>query len=146
MSIATIKEAIKTNLDALVTDSVLAGATISDIKRNPLDENIAPFPHAIIMPPSMESGVLDNRTVLRTYTFDVMVLFQAEDLESTTQLEETIEDIVSKFDNDPTLGGTALGGILPISSAPEPFQHGGKDKIMVIIQIEAKEPVTLTFA
>lgn len=146
MSIATIKAAIKTNLDALVTDTVLSGATQTDIKTDPFNSDVGTFPHAFLMPPSTESEVLDNRSVTRTHTFDIMVLFQAEDLTTTAELETDIESILSKFDNDPTLAGTALGGVLPVSSAPEPFQHGGKDLIMVIIQIQAKEVVSLTFS
>jgi hypothetical protein len=144
--IKTIKEAIKTKLDALVTDTVLAGATITDIRKDPLAADIPTFPHAFLMPPSVESNVLDNRTVLRTYTFGIMVVFNAENLTSTTELEEKIESILSKFDNDPDLGGTALGGVLPVSSAPAPFQHNGKDLIVAVIEIKVKEPVSLTFA
>lgn len=147
MSIATIKQAIKTNLDALVTDGVLAGATITDIRYDPLSAETPNFPHAYLMPPAVESEALDNRSNLRTYTFGVMVLYQAEDIASTTELETSIEAILSKFDNDPTLGGTALGGVLPVSSAPAPFQHtGGRELIMVIVEIQAKQDVTLSFS
>lgn len=144
--IQDIKNAIKTNLDALVTDTVLAGATITDIRKDPLAADIPTFPHAFLMPPAVESEVLDNRTVLRTYTFGVMIVFNAENLTSTTELEENIESVLSKFDNDPTLGGTALGGVLPVSSAPQPFQHAGRDLIMAVVEIKAKEPVSLSFA
>jgi hypothetical protein len=145
MSISSIKNAIKANLDDLVTATVLGGATITDIKRNPLNADVGSYPHAFVMPPSLSSEVLDNRNILRTYTFDIMVLFRAEDIDTTNELETAIEDIVTVFDNDPTLGGTALGGVLPVSSAPEPFQHNGRDLVMVVIQLEAKEDVQLTF-
>lgn len=146
MSISTIKQNIKVNLDALVTANVLGGATITDIKKDPLNADVSSYPHAFLMPPAVESEVLDNRTNLRSYTFDIMVLFKAVNLSSTTALETAIESILSKFDNDPTLGGSAMGGVLPVSSAPEPFQHNGQDLIMVVIQIQAKETVTLTFS
>lgn len=146
MSIVSIKNNIKAKLDALVTDTVLGGATITDIKKDPLAADIPSFPHAYLMPPAVESEVLDNRTIIRTYSFAIMVLFNAENLSSTTELESKIESMLSKFDNDPDLGGTAMGGILPVSSAPQPFQHGGKDLIMVFLEIQAKEVVSLTFA
>lgn len=146
MSISLIKNAIKTNLDALVTAEVLGAATITDIKKNHLDAIMAPFPHAFLMPPGVESNVLDNRSIERGYTFDIVVYFKAENLTSTTELEEKVEDILNQFDNNPTLDGTALGGVLPISSSPEPFQHNGADMIMVVIQIKAKEVVSLTFS
>ena len=146
MSISTIKAAIKTNLDALVTDEVLGGATTTELKINPLDSDVGTYPHAFVMPPSTESDVLDNRGITRTHTFDIVVLFQAEDLTGVAELETDIESILGKFDNDPTLGGTAIGGVLPVSSAPEPYNHGSKDMIMVVIQLQAKELVTLTFS
>lgn len=145
MSAVTIKQAIKTNLDALVTSEVLAGATITDIKKSPLAGDIASFPHAFLMPPTIESEPLDNRTIIRTYIYDVMVLWNAENIEDATTVEDNIEDILSVFDNDPTLGGTAMGGVLPVSLAPQPFQHAGKDLIMGIVQIQAKQHVSLTF-
>lgn len=143
--ISTIKANIKSNLDDLVTDETLRGATTSDIRKNPLAADIAGYPHAFLMPPAVESEVNDNRSMIRSYTFDIMVLFNAENLSSTTEVEETIEGILDKFDNDPTLGGAALGGVLPVSSAPEPFQHNGKDMIMAVVQITAKEHVNLNF-
>jgi len=146
MAIQSIKNAIKANLDALVTSEVLGGASITDIKKNPLAADISTFPHAFLMPPAVESEVLDNRSNIRTYTFSILVLFNAENLSSTTELEEMIEAILEKFDNDPTLGGTALGGVLPVSSAPAPLQHNSKDLIAVEIQIQAKEYVSLTFS
>lgn len=145
MSIATIKAAIKTNLDALVTDTVLAGAESANIKKDPLTVDVPAYPYAFLMPPAMSSDVLDNHTNLRTYTFDIVILYQAEDIAGTADIEESIEAIVTKFDNDPTLGDTALGGVLPVSSAPAPYKHGTRDMVMVVVEIAAKETVSLTF-
>jgi hypothetical protein len=145
MSAATIKQAIKSNLDALVTAEVLAGATISDFKKDPLAADIPSWPHAFLMPPSIESQVLDNRSVTRTYTYEIMIVWNAENITDTTTVEEDIEAVLTKFDNDPTLGGTALGGVLPVSLAPAPLQYGGKDLIMAVVQIEAKQHVSLSF-
>jgi hypothetical protein len=145
MSISSIKTQVKVILDTLVTDSVLAGATNTDIRKDPLSADIAVYPHAFLMPPSIESEAVDNRTVDRTYVFDIMVLFQAEDIAGTDDLEVKVEAMLDKFDNNPTCNGTALGGMSPAASAPEPFQHGGRDLIMVVLQIKAKDLVTLTF-
>ena len=146
MSIFTIKAGIKAKLDTLVTSAVLGVAVSSDIRKDPLQTDAGAYPQAILMPPAIESEVLDNRTIIRTYSFDVMVLFNAENIAGTADVETAVETMLSAFDNDPTLGGTALGGMLPISSSPEPFQHGGKDLIMVVLQIKAKDVVSLTFA
>jgi len=145
MSAATIKQAIKANLDALVDDEVLAGATTTDIRKSPLAADFPNFPHAHLMPPSIDCEVLDNRTNLRTYVYDIMVVWNAENIADSTTVEDDIEAILNKFDNDPTLGGTAMGGTLPVSSSPQPMQHSGKDLIMAVIQVQAKQHVSLSF-
>lgn len=145
MTAILIKQAIKTNLDELVTATILGAATITDIKKDPLAGDITSFPHAFLMPPSIESEPLDNRTNLRTYTYDIMIIWRALNIEDSTTVEDCIENVLDKFDNDPTLSGTAIGGTLPVSMAPQPFQHGGKDLIMAVIQIQAKHHVQLTF-
>lgn len=145
MSVANIKNAIKGHLDALKTAGTLATVSSSEIKQHPLAGEIGPYPHAFLMPPMIESEVLDNRSVLRTYTFDIMILVKGEDISSTTEVEEIMESVLNRFDNDPTLGGTATGGMLPVSSAMQPFDHNGKDLIMIMIPIVAKDDVALTF-
>ena len=146
MSAKTIKEAIKTKLDALVTSGVLAGATISDLKKDPLAGDIPNYPHAFLMPPSIESEVEDNRTNIRTYIYDIMLIWKAENITDATTVEEDIEAILDVFDNDPTLGGTCMAGVLPVSMAPQPFQHKTGTLIMGAVQIKAKQHVSLTFS
>lgn len=146
MGIQTIKTNIGTNLASLVTDGTIAGYTATDIKKDPLSADHPNYPHAYLMPPAVDSVVLDNRSVLRTYTFDIVIVINAENIASTTEVEDMIEDILNEFDNDPTMGGSALGGVLPVSSAPAPYQHNGKDLIMVVIQLQCKSDVDLSFA
>jgi hypothetical protein len=145
MSIQTIKNNIKELLDELVVSEVLGAVTVSDLRTDPLNADTNTYPHAYLMPPAIESEVSDNRTNLRTYTFDVVVLFNAQNITGTSEVEEAVESILNKFDNDPTLGGSAQGGMLPVSSSPEPFQHNSKQLIMVVVGIQAKEDVSLSF-
>jgi len=145
MSAITIKNAIKANLDALVTAEVLAGASSSDLKKDPLAADIPSFPYAFLMPPSIESEALDNRTNIRTYVYDIMILWNALNISDAVTVEDDIEQVLSTFDNDPTLGGTAMAGVLPVSSSPQPFQHAGKDLIMAVVQVQAKQHVSLSF-
>ena len=143
--ISDIKAAVGAHLTDLVTEEVLAGATITEIKKSPLAAETSAYPWAYLMPPSVESETLDNRSITRTYTFDIMVLVRGEDLPDTPYMEELAEAIMNKYDNDPTLGGTARGGLLPVSSSPTPYQHNGQDLMMIIITIQAKADVTLTY-
>lgn len=147
MSIQLIKSEIYTKLQGLVVDGTLAGATVTDIRKDPLAGNVPNFPHAFLMPPAVEGEILDNRTIIRSYTFDIMVLFKSEDIASTSQVEEKIEAILNEFDNDPTLNGTAAAGVPPTSSSPAPVNHAnGTSYIMAVIQVGASEDVSLTFA
>jgi len=146
MAIAEIKGVIKTHLDTLVTGGTLAYAESTDGRHDPLAADHPNFPAAYLMPPGMESQVLDNRSVLRTYTFDILLVENAENVQSVTQLETLVEAVIGEFDNDPTLGGTARGGVLPVSSSPRPFQHGGKDLVAIYVQIVAKQDVSLSFS
>lgn len=146
MSAVTIKQAIKTKLDALVTAGTLAGATITDLKKDPLAADIPSYPHAFLMPPSIEAEPLDNRTNTRTYVYDVMIIWKAENITDATTVEDDIETIMNAFDNDPTLSGAAMGGMAPVAMAPQPFQHKNGALIMGVIQVQAKQHVTLTFS
>lgn len=145
MSASSIKQAVKANLDALVTAGRLAGATSSDLRKDPLEADIPGYPWAFLMPPSIESQVLDNRTNIRTYSYDIMIVWNAMNVADDTTVETDTEAVLSVFDNDPTLQGTALAGVLPVSMAPQPLQHAGKDLIMGVVQVQAKENVSLTF-
>ena len=87
-----------------------------------------------------------NRSLARSYVYEIMIVWKAENIEDATTVENDLEAILGKFDNDPTLGGTALGGILPVSLSPQPIQHAGRDLIMAVVQIKAKEFVQLTFS
>lgn len=145
MSAVDIKNAIKASLDELVTDEVLAGATITDFKKSPLAGDIPSFPHAFLMPPSIESEASDNRTNIRIYNYDIMILWNGQNIDDATTVEENIEAILDKFDNNPTLSGTAMAGVLPVATAPQPMQHAGKELIMAVVQIQAKQHVSLTY-
>lgn len=144
--ISNIKAQIAVNLANLVTDGVLGGYTTTDLKHDPLKADIPNFPHAYLMPPAVASAVSDNRSMLRTYTFDVVVIQNAENITTSSEIETLVENMMNEFDNDPTLGGTALGGVLPVSSSPQPYQHSGKDMVMFILRIEAKAVADLTFS
>jgi len=141
---STIKNQIKAELDELVTATTLAAATISDIRKNPLDE-AAPYPHAFLMPSAIESEILDNRNITRTYTFTIMVVSKAEDITSTTQIEVLREAILDKFDNNPNLDNLAEGGITPLSSGIEPYQHQNVNLIIFDVILKITTVKLLTF-
>lgn len=144
-TVGNIKARLKVTLDTLTTTH-LKTVTSSDIKKDPLDAEIGQYPAAFIMPPALgASERLDNRTLLRDYTFFIMVVMRAEDIASTADVEDLMERVVNVLDNDITLGGAAIGGITPVTSQPEAFQHNGRDLIVFDVIIKARATESLTF-
>jgi len=143
--IKTIKDAIKTQLDALVTAGKLAGCEQTDMRVDPLGGEIPLTPYAYIMPPSTESESVDNRTLLRKYRFDIMVVVKGENVNTNTYLEELIENLLNQFDNVPTLNGAADGAVEPVTSTPEPLTHKNGSLVVFFITLIAHKTKTLTF-
>lgn len=144
-TVANIKARLKVTLDTLVS-TYLKSVTSSDIKKDPLDAEIGQYPAAFIMPPALgASERLDQRTNIRDYTFFILVVMRAEDVQTTADVEDLMERIINVLDNDITLGGAAVGGIMPVTSQPEAFQHNGRDLIVFDVIIKARATETLTF-
>jgi hypothetical protein len=143
-NIGNVKAQIKTVLDTLVPTYVKS-VTLSDIKKDPLDAEIGGYPAIFIMPPALgASERLDNRTNLRDYTFFLLVVMKGEDTD-TPDVEDLMERVINVLDNAITLSGTAIGGITPVTSTPEAFQHNSRDLIVFDVIIKARVTETLTF-
>jgi len=150
-NISAVKTKIKERLDTLVgaagSGAVLRGITITDLKQDPLDAEIQSYPHAFIMPPSIQTVELyDTNSVLRELTFVVMVVQKSENITTSTEIEDLINTIMDTIDSSITLQGTAIGGVQPTSSFPEPFIHMGKSYIVFDILIKARILTTLTYS
>lgn len=146
--ISAVKTQIKAALDALAgaSPAVLRGVTITDIKKDPLDMEIQSYPHAFIMPPSIQTVELyDTNNVLRELTFVIMVVQKMDNITSTSEIEDLINTVMDAIDSNLTLQGTAVGGVQPTSSFPEPFIHSGKSLVVFDILIKARILTTLTY-
>lgn len=148
--IQAVKTKIKERLDTLVgavgSGAVLRGVTITDLKKDPLDAEIQSYPHAFIMPPSIQTVELyDTNSVLRELSFLVMVVQKQDNITSTSEIEDLINTIMDTIDSSITLSNTAIGGVQPTSSFPEPFIHNGKSLIVFDILIKARILTTLTY-
>ena len=146
---SAIKTKIKAKLDLLVTAGSLKEVRISDIRKNVLDQDIAAFPVAFVMPAAVESSqLLDSRTVQRLFSFDILVIQSADNLvddTAGTSIEILREAILDKFDNDPTLSGSADAGVPPTSSNPFPFQHSGRSVVGFGITVKAEATKLFTY-
>lgn len=137
--LSQIKNAIKTTFNGLITDGVIKNVIIDDLKTSNLfDREMAPFPCAVITSPTIDNQREDRYSNMRTYTFEVAIVCNGEDLSSPTDVEEVMELVIDKFDNAGTLGGLAEGQIDPSTTNPAPITVLGKTYIVFSIIIKAK--------
>lgn len=138
-----IKNAIVTDLQALVTSGVL-GSYVSDdfTKLNPLDRTWGTFPAALVIPPTVsQAEYYDTATNIREYTWYVMIVTTPENLPSTdpTYLEGLIDNVLQQFDNDVTLQGYSTGGVQPaILEPPGPVSSNAVTYVVAYISLRAK--------
>lgn len=145
MQSTDIKNKIKALLDGLVTSEVLGEVQMDDFKKSVLDRDYANYPAAVLTGPATTSEYLTNRDNIRTYTFEIIVLQNAENVSSSTEIEELVEAILNVFDNDPTLTGSANGAVEPSASSPAPAMSRGKTFIGFVISLKARAIINLNF-
>lgn len=138
-----MKNAIVTDLQSLVTSSVLGSYIVDDFtKLNPLDRTWGTFPAALVIPPTVsQSEYYDVATNLREYTWYVMVVTTPDNLPATdpTYLESLIDSVLQVFDNDVTLQGMANGGVNPaILDPPGPVSSNSVTYVVFYITLKAK--------
>ncbi|MFA5080300.1 MAG: hypothetical protein WC472_01605 [Candidatus Paceibacterota bacterium] len=135
----TIKNKIKTYLEEIKALGIIGEVQVDDLKQStPFDRDFGAYPAVVVTSPSITSEALTNSDNLRTYTFALVVVVKAEDVESETEVEDLVENILNKFDDDITFGGEADGGVEPSASNPEPITIKGKSLIVFSIIIKAK--------
>lgn len=136
---ADIKNKIKEYLEDLITDNILAEVLVDDFKENIIfDKDIEAFPAAILSSPSIESETFTNSDNQRKYTFEIMVVMKAGDIEEKTDVETLMEEILDKFDDDVTMAGVADGGVEPSATPAQPVYTGSKGFIVFSVIIKAK--------
>lgn len=143
-NIQTVKAAIKTELDALVTAGTLGKAVSQEFKENPLEQEHSAYPVAVLTPPAIENSILDNANNLRVYEFGIVLIDKVENQTTATAYEETIEAVINHFDDHVTLDGIAIGGVEPSSSAPAPLSYNGKSLIVTEIMLRVHVDRTIS--
>lgn len=145
MQSTNIKNKIKAHLDALLALGTLNEVQMDDFKKGVFDRDYAAYPVAILTGPATSSEYLTNRQNMRTYTFDIIVLQNAENVSTTTEIEALVEAILNRFDNDPTLTGSSDGAVEPAVSTPSPALSRGKTFIGFVISLKARSVIELNF-
>lgn len=146
----TIKTNIKAVLETLQRKEIVRDVQVDDFKKGIFNRDFSGFPVAILTTPTVDSRAETNVQNLRTYTFEILFIVNAEEVTDATQVEDLIENILNEFDNDVTLKGdtatgAADGGVEPSTTTPEAIQSGGRNYIAFSVIIRAKAIRDLTF-
>jgi len=142
---ATIKARIKAVLLELVDDEVLAEVIVDDFTFDPTQRDVGAYPVAIVTTPAIRSYAETNRDNMRTYEYRITVIQKAENVTGEAAIEDLVEAILDKFDNDPTLDGTANGAIDPSTSEIQALVTPDKTWLWFDVMIRAKALTTLTY-
>lgn len=143
--VTTIKNAVKTKLDSLVP-ATLGQVIVDDFKQDGFAyKDIGTFPAAVLASPSLEGVAETNRDNLRTHNFTIGIIQKGENISSANDIEELMETIINAFDEDPTLGGAANGGVEPSSSTPESISSVDGSFVVFTVTVKAKAVKNLSF-
>lgn len=146
-----IKQRIRENLEVLQREETIRDIQVDDFRKSIFDRNYSAFPVAILTTPSVESAADTNDHNLRAYTFEIVIIMKAEDVQDPAQVEDLIEEILNQFDNDVQLkgdqsSGIADGGVMPSTSTPQGVTNMGISYVVfsVILRVRALRQITLT--
>lgn len=139
-----MKTQILADLQSLVP-TYLTQVISSDMSRSSLfDQNFSGYPAAIVIPPLVpEARYEDTASNIRQYNWTIIVVQLPENL-ATTPLETTMDAVFQLFDQDYTLGGTAVGGALPSIIDVGPIAFSGKTYATFYLTIRAQALVSTT--
>lgn len=141
-----IKTQIGSNLQTLVTAGTLGAYIQEDATVNVLDLDFPGFPCAVLGMPSISSNYEYQQTNLRVYKFDVLIVQLADNITSTTWIEDLMDTILTQFDNNVTLNGYAPAGVLATNTPAIPVSSKGKNYIIFNVTIEARALANLTYS
>lgn len=139
-AIENVWNAIFALLQELQDEQVLGAVIEDDFKTGIFDRNIAAYPCAILTTPTIESTVDDSGTYNRTASFDVLIVQKGENVSSPKSIAVIQEQILDKFDNDPTLREKANGGLASFvrPAASPSFSVNSGDKTFIVFVVTLK--------
>lgn len=143
--VTTIKNAVKAKLDSLVP-TTLGQVIVDDFKQENFSfKDIGTYPAAVLASPALDGVAETNRDNLRTHIFTIGIIQKGENVTGANDIEELMETIVNAFDEDPTLGGSANGGVDPSSSTPESITSVDGSFVIFTVTVKAKAIKNLSF-
>lgn len=141
-----IKTKLKAILDALKVAGTLGEVQEDDFKKDIYERDFSAFPAAVITSPAIIGTAETNRENMREHVFDIVVFMKGENVASATAVETLIETMLDALDNQPSLTGSANGGMFPSSSQPEAMTSRSGSFIVFHIIIRARAIKSLTFS
>lgn len=142
---SAIKDRIAADLQTLVVSGQLGAVVSQDQSKDLLQADYSAFPVAIIGMPSFESNYETNRENLRIFDWPILFLFRQEEITSPNDIENLAEAISNLFDNDPTMGGAAIGAVLAARGPTEPVSTPDKSFIFFVIDLKVRTLIELTY-
>lgn len=118
MSWSTLRAAIKSILDTLVTDTTL-GVVFNGEQLQTMND-IGAWPAAELVRLQTEPDYFTNREDLQTYVFLVNIYSKLPALDTATaetDMDAVLDTIMQAFLDDASLGGAADGRLMPIQNA-----------------------------
>jgi len=146
MSVPTdIKNKIKALLDEMVNSQTLKEAHVDDLKMGALERDYGGYPAAVLSTPTVDSAAETNRDNARIYTFEILIIHKAEEVQDAETIENLMEAILNKFDNDALnvsssklRAAGADGGVEPSTSPVEQVTSRGKAFIVFSVILRCK--------
>ena len=144
MSIAgSIKLKIIDHLNSLQTAGKLGQVIVEQTgAQNMFDRDLLKYPVAILLPATAEGNVETNQQNLYAYSFDIAIVMKSDNISGSTDIEDLLEIIIQEFNDDFTLGGTAVGAVDPTSSTPAAVESSGQTYTVFVVTLRAKALLT----
>ena len=139
-----IKQQIYNDLQALVNKQVLATAKMVDLSRDPLQNDYFSFPIALLGMSSTAANFEDTRNNQRISNFPILIVQKTTGIELATDTEDLTHNILSEFDNDPTLAGNAAWVDAAVVGS-ESRSSADKEYVITAIVLKVHYLVNLTF-
>lgn len=139
-----LKNKIKEILDGLVRTETLGEVFMENLSEGFFNRDLSRFPVAILPPPFITSDIYTNAENMRAYNFEIAIILKEENQTGEGYVEELMETLISTFDNLPSLGGVAEGGLEPATSPTEVITIRGKSYTLFRVILKARALATIT--
>lgn len=139
-----IKQRIYAILQDLVANGTLNQVVLHYNKRLIDLDNIASYPCAVLPIGYTEASDFEtNNDNLRTYVFEIMVIFKADDITEMTEIEELQTALLNAFDQDRSLvnGENSLGTDGTVLPTTSPALGLDDDKVTFTLSLRVSDIV-----